>query len=400
MRQHQLGFRHWWTAWMGYALWHRSVQCSLSYTSDPPLLLLRAFFRCRQPCRVQCLRCSLLSGESRHSNVSVSGSIVSLRDVAERAFHKLSRRNRGNDGWQRFRPLVEMAIEAASHQRATNLLSANNRESTERVSANYTQGATLVDVGCDHGLLSACLAVTGCFETVLGIDSSLTALESGAFALHDEITAFRASRMQQQLQPQEPPPPLRLEFRVGSGLQGLRAGEADVICLAGMGARTMGEILTELSPLTEPSAAGSDGAKERYLLKDIDCHTVMVQPTNARPRNLIHLYDSLARMGYAPTDERIAFVGSRWYFSAALSKMSCLPVESTMPGSLLLQSVQTADQAFLLEYLSHYCRWLHNDSRTGALTGGEDEWLNRFDSARIQLEDTVNTNMQTNDTNT
>jgi Methyltransferase domain len=290
-----------------------------------------------------------------------------------------------------------MAIQAASHQRSTNLLHANP-ESTERVSANCTQGATLVDVGCDHGLFSACLAVTGCFETVLGIDSSLPALEFGAFALHDEITAFRASKAHQRLQPQEPLPPLRLDFRVGSGLQGLRAGEADVICLAGMGTRTMVEILTELSPLTEPSAAGSDGTNERYLLKDIDCHTVMVQPTNARPRNLIHLYDSLARMGYAPADERIAFVGSRWYFSAALSKMSCLLVESTMPGTLLLQSVQTADQSFLLEYLSHYCRWLHNDSRTGALTGGEDEWLNRFDSARIRLEDTVSTNMQPNKT--
>lgn len=388
MRQHQRGFGHWWIAWMGYSLWYRSVHYTLGYNPGPSRLVRPAFGRRRQLCRVQCVRQSLHSGESRPANVSVSdlGSISAFSEVAERAFHKLSRRKRGNDGWQRFRPLVDLAIQAASHQRSTNLLNPN-RESRDRATVKSTRGATLADVGCDHGLLSACLAVTGCFDTVVGIDLSLPALESGAFALHDEITAFRASRTQQdQHQSQEPLPPLRLEYRVGNGLQGLRAGEADVICLAGMGVRTMVEILTERKTLKDPSAAGSDGTNERYLLKEIDCHTVMVQPTNARPRNLIYLYDSLARLGYAPTDERIAFVGSRWYFSAALSKASCSAVESTMPGSLLLQSVQTSRQASLLEYLSHYCRWLHNDSRTGALTGGEDEWLSQFDNARIQLE--------------
>jgi Methyltransferase domain len=244
-------------------------------------------------------------------------------------------------------------------------------------------------VGCDHGLLSACLAVTGCFDSVVGVDSSLPALESGAFALRDEMAAFRASRAQ-HLKPQEPLPSLPLEYRVGNGLQGLRAGEADVICLAGMGVRTMVKILTERSVVMDPSAASINGTREGCLLGGIDCHTVLVQPTNARPRNLIYLYDALACMGYAPTEERIAFVGSRWYFSAALSKASCLALESTMPGLLLLQSWETVDSAALLEYLSHYCRWLRNDSRTGALTGGEDEWLNHFDIARIQLEDKYN----------
>jgi tRNA (adenine(22)-N(1))-methyltransferase len=177
---------------------------------------------------------------------------------------------------------------------------------------------------------------------------------------------------------------------VGNGLHGLRSGEADVICLAGMGVRTIVEILTERSVVMDPSAARINGTREGCLLDGIDCHTVLVQPTNARPRNLIYLYDALACLGYAPTDERIAFVGSRWYFSAALSKVSCLVVESTMPGLLLLQSGETADRAGVLEYLSHYCRWLRSDSRAGALTGGEDEWLNHFDLARIQLEDTYN----------
>jgi hypothetical protein len=308
--------------------------------------------------------------------------------AAERAYRKLaSTRKAQTSGWDRFRPLVEMAIARSSPAQAST--------------------ATLVDVGCDHGLLSACLAATGCFRSVLGIDSSRSALESGSFKLRRRMDAFRAKRISQNRNWAEVPPPLVLEYRWGDGLRGLRPGQADIVVVAGMGASTMAGILTGppapkqcRGDEAQSPAAAADSSTDRRCgmsrLDELGCRTVLVQPTCARPRNLLRLYEALGSAGYSPTDERIVRANSRWCFSAAFQPSRIptdRPKELVLPGSILAEAASAGspdDATLLLDFTTHYCRWLHQDARAGggSLGEGEDEWLSNFDAIRNRLLET------------
>jgi hypothetical protein len=255
---------------------------------------------------------------------------------------------------------------------------------------------SLADVGCDHGLLSACLAATGRFRTVVGVDSSRAALESGAFALRDRIDAFRARTGSQN---RTVPPPLDLEYRWGDGLRGLRPGQADIVVVAGMGAATMADILTETAA-AEPrrretqSAAGNATDQPSSWLAELGCRAVLVQPTCARPRNLFLLYGALGAAGYFPKDERVVLANSRWCFSASFEPSNNGPAGSlkdlALPGSILARasSVESPDNGELvLGFLTHYCNWLNQDIRVGGSVGaGEAEWLSHFGAIRDRLE--------------
>lgn len=297
-----------------------------------------------QPCRPQ-LQC-----QSTHYSSKTKEHGADVEDplnLVEKAFQTLSRKR---CSWERFRDLADMAV-------------------------NLTSGAaehcpeTLVDVGCDHGLLTASLAASGRFKSVLGIDASLPALEAGALQLQRDVEGFRRRR---QL------PMLPLLFRLGNGLEGMQPGQADVVCVAGMGVHTIIDVL-----LTGTTESG-DG-----LLGRLRCQAVLVQPTNCRPRNLFLLYDALQSVGWTPYDERIVYLNSQWYFSVAFRKSeNSDQTGECLPGLLLAHATANSSddesKTRFLDYLTHYCNWLTNDFRSGSLKGGEDRWLAYFDSIRLK----------------
>ena len=95
-----------------------------------------------------------------------------------------------------------------------------------------------------------------------------------------------------------------LEFHVGDGLEGLRYGECDVICIAGLGVSSMLRILQW----------GNKQEEEEQKEMDIDlttslgCHTLILQPSDAKIRNMMTLYERLYNVGWCVMDERIVEV--------------------------------------------------------------------------------------------
>jgi tRNA A22 N-methylase len=218
---------------------------------------------------------------------------------------------------------------------------------------------TVLDVGTDHGLLAASLAASGRFDSVIGVDVSELALNQGARRLCQMIDDYRTANDL---------PSLPLCYRMSDGLQSIGKGEADVICITGMGTSTMLNIL-----------AASDGA----LLNDLHAKKFLLQPTNTRPKHLISLYSGLHEIGWRIQDERIQKIGSRWYVSVACTKSTIASSENVrMPGAILIES-ETSRPEVVCSYLEHYCKWLRQDLATkGQLSGGEDQWLYEFEGIK------------------
>ena len=86
-------------------------------------------------------------------------------------------------------------------------------------------GLAVADVGCDHGKLTAALAVSGLYPRVIGSD-----LRPGPLA--------KAKKTMEQMRCQD-----RVELRLGDGLSVLSPGEVGTIVLGGVSARTTWEIL-------------------------------------------------------------------------------------------------------------------------------------------------------------
>lgn len=258
--------------------------------------------------------------------------------LAENAFNVLARKGRS---WQRLKDVVDLALNSDA------------------------QIKSVADIGTDHGLLAAALALSGRFERVLGVDASERALQDGALTLNEEILEYRRQKKITL--------PLSLDFRYGDGLKVVQRGEADAVCVAGMGVHTMLEIV-----------GTTEAGKDLSLLDSIGCKRLVLQPTNCRPRNLIMLYDSIRDFGWQVEDERIEYLSSRWYFSTSFvrsvqhSSVDHANVE-LLPGMKLAESGQL-DSTFQA-YVEHHCAWLRKDREvSGELRGGEDRWLEVFDT--------------------
>lgn len=251
--------------------------------------------------------------------------------LAENSFNILARRGKS---WQRLRHLVDLALEG--------------------------KGRTVVDCGTDHGLLAVGLAMTTHFENVLGIDVSRDALQDGALSLQQDILDYRKQKAIHT--------PLVLEFREGDGLKALQPGEADIVCVAGMGVHSILNIVTA----THEACVGLP------VLDYLGCKQLLLQPTNVRPRNLILLYNGLQDAGWQPTDERIEYLSGRWYISTAFSRSN--RPNYVMPGSKLADLEPSDPQwSVFRRFIEHHCAWLGQDKDAkGKLVGGEEEWLERF----------------------
>jgi len=276
---------------------------------------------------------------------------------AEKVFDILAQRNRT---WKRLSPLVKLACQH-----------------------NDGKISVIADIGCDHGLLSIALALSGKFQKVFGVDVSERALMDGAISNYNKVLNYTktfenreilSNALQNEAQ--------LLEFRHGNGLTPLLNDvQIDALCLAGMGIHTMTQILF---PGTNHKNKKNANHK---ILESIGCQHVFLQPTNSKPRNLIQLYDIFQKSGWSLKAERIEKLASRWYITCYFSRSidnknqddSTKNTENMnlIPGAFL----NTLDQSHRMfpiykEYVEHHKSWLNMDENNKSYLSKEDErWL-------------------------
>jgi tRNA A22 N-methylase len=264
-------------------------------------------------------------------------------ETAQDVFGKLAKRGKS---WKRLRHMVDLAVDD-----------------------DKKQWGSIADVGTDHGLVAIALALSRNFERVIGVDVSENALRNGALKLQHEVLSHAP-----QVTCIASPP--RLEFRQRDGLQALRPGEADTLCIAGMGVYSMIDILTLPSPIEKSN---------KVLLDDLRSQRLILQPTNSRPRNLMQLYYALGNMGWKVRDERIEKVSSRWYLSVAFKRRADVrsSYDGQLPGvHLCCVGAADADRWNISrDWVSHHCSWIRQDmKKTNDIHEGDIRWLKAFES--------------------
>jgi tRNA A22 N-methylase len=248
--------------------------------------------------------------------------------------------------WRRLSHLLEMATYDSDQGGQTIMSSTKNIE-------------TVADIGTDHGLLAIGLALTGDYNNVVGVDISDQALTYGALATLDKI------RNQTMGVDSDYFEDLPIEFRCGNGLEALDYGEAETICIAGMGVNTMLQILEQ------KSSTSSDITN----LEKVGCKRLVLQSPNSRPRNLIRLYDRLQTVGWKVRDERIEKLSSRWYVTTRFdmitnnytsdmhhSDKDHVPVELELPGMRLQSLDKSSSMSEVFdEYCRHHKQWIEQE---------------------------------------
>ena len=294
------------------------------------------------------LRTAPLLASSRHRHFSKRHVLAAQRDshsmvLAEQAFAVLARKSKS---WRRLRHLVDLAV------------SSNTSDDDSQAIRS------VIDVGTDHGLLAVGLAVSGCFDRVLGIDVSERALQNGALRLKDQIQHYRSNN---DMTCQVP-----VEFRLGDGLRVAHPGEADAVCIAGMGPHSIVKIVS--------SKVNKDN--NQLLLDWLGCQQLIVQPTNSRPGNLILLYDRLHDIGWQVQDERIEYMSSRWYISTLFERSDRLSSERCLPGQKLVHTTSADPSTWKVfrDYVCHHRLWIRQDkAKGGDLREEDDRWLRSLD---------------------
>lgn len=228
---------------------------------------------------------------------------------------------------------------------------------------------TVADVGCDHGLLSIALASSGYYENVIGVDVSHRALEGGALKFHKKVkdiidrTAEDSSGIEGD---RLSGPLLPLQFREGDGLLPLKPGEADAVCIAGMGVETMISILNSRVPNSYP---------HQKCIDYIKCNSLYLQPQKSRPRYLVKLYRNLQNEGWTLSDERISYLKSRWYLTSAFKRDDTKAERcNLLPGSFLLKNKSSAVMEEYDHYVNHHLKWLEDDLMKGSLSEDDKLW--------------------------
>lgn len=236
-----------------------------------------------------------------------TGSKDVVLDAAKEALDHLARRGKS---WKRLRHLVYLAV-------------------------SNPPTRTVADVGTDHGLLAMAFAVTGKYERVFGVDVSTRALQNGAWKLHQQFTAQTTTNATT----------LPVDFFESDGLSNLRRGQADTVCIAGMGVHTIVEILTK-----------RNSTSQQLLLDELNCQRLVLQPTNSKPQHLIRLYDTLRDMGWGAQDERIEYLSSRWYLSSIFERTD--ERANFFPGTLLSATSDNEMRKVYLDWVYHHQKWI------------------------------------------
>jgi len=311
-----------------------------------------------------------------------------------RALYSSSAINNGEDDDQNdFYKSVSSFLfgQGKTWKRLSHLLNmATNEDNVER---NQISSAgrmkSVADIGTDHGLLAMGLALTGNYDTVIGVDISDQALTYGAFALLGKIQNQTMSINDNYFRNRKDFP---IEFRLGNGLKTLENGEADVICIAGMGVNTMLKILDE----EQNSATDSECTD----LERIGCKRLVLQATNSRPRNLILLYNRLQKMGWKVRDERIEKLSSRWYMTTSFEFTNDCTIsiqrddtpggslDLELPGSKLISLNQSCSMRKIFdEYCRHHRQWIKQDAKKSSknIDPRDLRWLEYFFDNEIHI---------------
>ena len=282
-------------------------------------------------------------------------------DAAQQVVTLLAQRNKT---WNRLSPIVELATSNASTRKCNNEQRRNS----------------IADIGCDHGLLSIALASSGEFHKVIGIDVSERALQDGAMAFYPKVKKIleryngnsndNRNRNGEQVQC-EFEQSLPIEFRFGDGLAPLEKGEADSICIAGMGVSTM------LSILQSPTPCSDSNGDSRYL-DYLQCSCLFLQPPTARPRKLMELYNEVQNMGFVLVNERIVKLKKNWYITSQFDRRQSFQQDGDchlLPGHYLSNISDIDQQIEYKNYVDHHLRWLNEDlKRNGELCEYDKEW--------------------------
>ena len=96
-------------------------------------------------------------------------------------------------------------------------------------------GLPVADIGCDHGKLTAALALSGLYPRVIGSDLRVGPLEKARRTL-------AAAHCQD-----------RAELRLGDGLSVLRPGEVGTVVIAGVSAQTAWQMLEAAPWVFDPA---------------------------------------------------------------------------------------------------------------------------------------------------
>jgi tRNA A22 N-methylase len=285
---------------------------------------------------------------------------VEPMDVAKCTMEIISSNRRSlNRTWDRMNPLIQLILLPCK--------SSNNRMKS------------IADVGCDHGMLAlslACIAWTNqsrdgydnfLFSKVFGTDLSSQALENGGIAslkqVNDALSKIGVNNNKSIELP--------IQFRIGDGLSALEPGEANAIVIAGMGVHTMLDIILGTSEATTP-------------IERVQSHYIFLQPTNSRPQHLIILYNGLQKnLGWELCDEKVAFVGGRWYISSYFRRHD--DIRDTIglyrfPGHYLL------DNGIFDKYVRHHLEWLKRDFKRGPLAEEDIKWIKHISSLKEKDE--------------
>ncbi len=293
-----------------------------------------------------------------HNTQVFSNNDADPMDVAKCTMEIMSSNRRSfNRTWERMNPLIQLIL-LPSKLRSNRMIS-------------------IADVGCDHGMLAlslACIAWVNqscetsdefLFSKVFGTDLSSQALENGGLAslkrVNEALSKIDGSVNNNKSLA------LPIQFRVGDGLSALRPGEANAVVIAGMGIHTMIDIIAGKSEATKPP------------IESLESEYIFLQPTNSRPQHLIMLYDSLQKeLGWELCDEKVAFVGGRWYISSFFRRNDDNNIGPyRFPGHYLL------DNEIFDKYVRHHLEWLRQVFEKGPLAAEDTRWMKHI----LSLED-------------
>mmetsp|Transcript_2472 Transcript_2472/g.3528 ORF Transcript_2472/g.3528 Transcript_2472/m.3528 type:complete len:343 (+) Transcript_2472:394-1422(+) len=337
---------------------------------------------------------------SKNKNASID-----INAAAKQTILLLAQKNKT---WKRLSSIVDLASSASplASPPLTSTLTSPSTSVTTTTTTVTKKHSTIADIGCDHGLLSIALAVSGRYDKVIGIDVSSRALEDGALTFHRKVLDilgrdnYSNDNDNQQngggdgdgdCGPNNNDKKnilfgssiLPLEFRLGDGLTPLRSGEADAICIAGMGVESM---LSILNLTNEEGDDSDDDCNKNHYLKNLNCQTLYLQPPKNRPKHLMALYKALQENNeWLLIDERIVRVKKRWYVTCAFERVieadrHCIEDNSArfrLPGHFL--STNSNDKEEFRRYMQHHLDWLSNDLKIkGHLSEEEMLWMNQF----------------------
>lgn len=149
------------------------------------------------------------------------------------------------------------------------------------------EGSRVADIGCDHGYISIALVQRG-----LAVSSIASDIKAGP--LEQAVRNITKAGLNE-----------KIETRLAPGITAIKSGEADVIVIAGMGQRTIAEILTE----------NMDIAKEaKYLI---------LQPQS----ELADMRHFLLDNGFKLIKNKLMIEGDKYYIAMVASA-----TQDTYPG--------------------------------------------------------------------